>query len=364
MFVGVLWLFCDSLGNAKSTKFKSKMPRFSWDTLPVSFHCSNSSAPIGMYNPESLEVLAKYSVVEIEKWQGMDGLFPDKDINWQNCQNGTDVSKCGCCTEDNIVSVGKAIKEIDPTTMVIGYHHTYIGYPNYRNGRLLAEKPDWWAKDENGEIIHWHGDGTWVYWDHSQMVASETWEQGCLDMTNTGHIDGCFFDGCLTSEKQKYNPQYMINKKASMIDAQTKMPGPCICGSGGDVLEGLAATQVQNWGKHLTWSEREIPMIMEAVAANVMFEAHGPCPEDANDQNIIDNVSAFLIGAGPYSYYQCGGHSGIVPIWYPIYDMPLGEPLSDAILGDDGVWRREFKTGTKVTFDTKAEKGTIDWASE
>ena len=42
----------------------------------------------------------------------------------------------------------------------------------------------------------------------------------------------------------------------------------------------------------------------------------------------------------------------------------LGEPLGDAQLGDDGIWRREFKTGTKVTFDTKAERGTIDWASE
>ena len=50
----------------------------------------------------------------------MDGLFPDKNINWQNCQNGTDVSKCGSCTDDNIVEVGKAIKKIDPTTMVIG----------------------------------------------------------------------------------------------------------------------------------------------------------------------------------------------------------------------------------------------------
>ena len=43
--------------------------------------------------------------------------------------------------------------------------------------------------------------------------------------------------------------------------------------------------------------------------------------------------------------------------------MPLGEPLDDAKLGEDGIWRREFKSGTKVTFDTQTESGTIDWAS-
>ena len=48
----------------------------------------------------------------------------------QNCQNGTDVSKCGCCVEDNIEEVARAIKAIDNTTMVIAYIHSgrYRGY--------------------------------------------------------------------------------------------------------------------------------------------------------------------------------------------------------------------------------------------
>jgi len=83
-------------------------------------------------------------MVTIEKWQGMNGLFPNNSFNWLNCQNGTDATNCGCCTEDNIVEVGKAIKEIDPTTLVIGYHHTYIGYPIYRNGQVLDSNPAWW----------------------------------------------------------------------------------------------------------------------------------------------------------------------------------------------------------------------------
>ena len=60
------------------------MPRFSWDTLPVIFHSSNSTAPNGMYSPEALKVLAKYSVVTIEKYQGSGGFFPNShEINMQ-----------------------------------------------------------------------------------------------------------------------------------------------------------------------------------------------------------------------------------------------------------------------------------------
>ena len=67
--------------------------------------------------------------------------------------------------------------------------------------------------------------------------------------------------------------------------------------------------------------------------------------------------------AGRYSYIRCGGWSGYDPTWYPIYDYPLGEPLGNATLEADGVWRRYFKSGTIVTFDTKKEEGTIKWSS-
>ena len=106
------------------------MPRFSWDTLPVIFHSSNETAPIGMYSPQSLEILAKYAVVTLEKYQGYNGFFPHhKQVNMKNCQNESDVSQCGCCVEDNIEEVAKAIKAINPTTMVFAYLHSVKAYP-------------------------------------------------------------------------------------------------------------------------------------------------------------------------------------------------------------------------------------------
>ena len=104
-------------------------------------------------------------------------------------------------------------------------------------------------------------------------------------------------------------------------------------------------------------------MLMAAVKAGVMFEAHMECPEDPLEQHTISNIASFLIAAGNYSYIRCGGWSGYDPTWYPIYDYPLGEPLANATLEADGVWRRYFKSGTIVTFDTKKEEGTIKWSS-
>merc|ERR1711862_807879 len=101
-----------------------------------------------------------------------------------------------------------------------------------------------------------------------------------------------------------------------------------------------------------------------AVDAGKMFQAHlhGPCPEDATDPVTINNLAAFLVAAGPYSYYMCGGWDNASTEWYPVYDFPLGEPLSNASF-NGGIYSREFSHGTKVTFDTNTETGTIDWGS-
>ena len=84
-----------------------------------------------------------------------------------------------------------------------------------------------------------------------------------------------------------------------MVQLQTMTPGPNICGSGGNVLPGVMGSQIQNWGKNEDWSTREIPMIMRAMEAGIMFEAHGPCPSDADDPgkqfNLFRNSLQVLI---------------------------------------------------------------------
>jgi len=333
-----------------------QMPRFSWDTLPVAYHGSNTSQPDGMYSPESLQVLAKFSVVTIEKFQGVNGIG-----HWDECENGTDVSKCGCCVEDLITAVAVEIKKIDPSTMVMGYWHSNKEYPTYRGGQVLAQNPDWWCANKDGDFP---GYPHQLQYDHGNQAASDAWAEGCLAMTNTGVIDGCFMDGCTKDECHSGNPDYIPMKKQTMINLQTKVSGPLICGSNGAIIDGVMGSQIQNWGKGENWSTREIPMIMRAMEAGIMFQAHGPCPSDSTSQSTINNIAAFLIGAGRYSYYMCGTWTNPPLDWFPIYDFPLGAPVSNATLGEDGIWRRSFESGTEVAFDTNKEHGEIKWGHE
>jgi len=189
-----------------------------------------------------------------------------------------------------------------------------------------------------------------------------TWYNSVLNLTQTKYIDGVFVDGCAkgvpntTADRQ-------VGKIAMLKRLQRDVPGPIICGSNGELEDGLAGSQIQNWGKGESRSTREIPMLQRAVEKGVLFQAHGKCPKDLADPHTISNLAAFLVAAGPYSYYVCGGWNSASTEWFEAYNKPLGEPLGDAVLSDAGVWSRSFKHGVHVSFDTNTEEGSITWSS-
>jgi hypothetical protein len=81
------------------------------------------------------------------------------------------------------------------------------------------------------------------------------------------------------------------------------------------------------------------------------------------DDAVQTEIAAFLIGMGKHSYYLCGSwedtfSNSQTSSWLPLYDLPLGAPLGNATL-QDRVWHRSFVSGTKATFDTTTETGTL-----
>ena len=91
-----------------------------------------------------------------------------------------------------------------------------------------------------------------------------------------------------------------------------------------------------------------------------------------------DAAATFLIGAGENSYFgsgswiiadgtgneERGGLNDVQTRWCPeLFEKPLGKPLALGKKGSDGVWRRSFSSGTKVTFDGATGKGSITWGS-
>jgi hypothetical protein len=335
------------------------MPEFSWETLPVAFHSSN---PPGAYSDEQLSNMSKFSTVTFEKWQGLHHyLTPGYD--WETCQNGTDVSKCGCCVEDEMADMGRRLKAMKPSIMVLEYLNSQQVYPHYRLGHAIAARPDLWARDTDGNIVL-SGGGHWVWPDLAQQEAQDIWYNSVFNLTQTGDIDGLFVDGCVKGGVGGTTKERQVGKTAMLRRLQADIPGPVICGSNGAVEDGLGGSQIQNWGKGGHWSTREIPMLQRAVQAGALFQAHGSCPSNMSNPKTINDLAAFLIAAGPYSYYVCGGWNSAPTTWFEVYDRPLGAPVADAVLSADGVWSRSFAHGVSVTFDTNTETGVIDWSNE
>jgi len=347
----------------------AKMPEHSWDTLPVAWH---SSFPHGDFGDADVAILAKYAMVTFEKYQNYATIPAASHTSGETCMNGTDLSQCGCCEEDFIVRNARAVKAKNPKTMTIAYMNSIISYPWYRANIEFVSNSSYWLRDINGTLLNNLGHDpveTWYTWDWTVPAVGDIWLQACTNMTKTGGIDGCFVDGCnqspgpLAREKRE---GYMANKRAVLANTQAKVPGVMVCGSGGTSMPGLLGSQVQNWGRGGNYAEHEIPMILQAAQEGIVFQAHAACDsQDPSDPLEQTKLAAFLVGAGKYAYYMCGGWAGPGNLTWPaLYDLPLGEPLSNATLDSEGMYRRSFSAGTNVTFDTKTNKGTIQWAKE
>jgi hypothetical protein len=356
-----------------------RMPKFSWETLPVGWHSSNET---GVWAQPQVDILARYAIITLEKMQGVDLVVPEatrarKGLYWcQNINNESDLSACllpGKQAEDQHIAAAKAIKTVNPDAVVISYLNSVIQYPWYGAARTLAAHPGWWLRNASNDVMHNLDSGrpaneSWLTYDHTVKEASEAWRDACLSLTRSDDIDACYVDGCTKvpngiapDKKQAYGPA----KMAMLVDLQKKVAGPLVCGSNGAVYPGMAGSQIQNWGKSKKYSKREIPMLQKAVAAGALFEAHGSAvchaDGDPHDPAIQTELAAFLVAAGQYSYYMCSSWSGTLPVWYHVYDMKIGAPLGNATLGADKVWRRRF-LHVNVSYDTVAERGTIGWA--
>ena len=99
----------------------------------------------------------------------------------------------------------------------------------------------------------------------------------------------------------------------------------------------------------------------------------GPCHENGSMNETM--LASFLLQAQDFQYWACFTTQGGVtmpgraeqtalPPWFEEYDRPLGEPKGQAVLGEDGVLRREFASGTVASYDTKARVGRVKWASD
>ena len=102
----------------------------------------------------------------------------------------------------------------------------------------------------------------------------------------------------------------------------------------------------------------------ESASQGFMFEAHGHeiCyNSNLSSPEFQQEYAAFLMFAQRWTYHICGSWCGSDPVWPKAFDLPLGVPMSNATLGADGVWSRQFTHGTKVFFNKSSTTGWVHW---
>lgn len=157
------------------------LPQFSWSTLPVFFHSSNSSGP---YNDDALKTIAKYPMVTIEKWMGLD------------IKNVDD--------EDEMAVTMKAVKTLNSSVSTYFYMNSFKARPEMtRMARQLDEK-NYYLRDANGDKVKF---SEFYVFDVSRPEVRKWWLDTCLNATKFANGDGCFCDSSQhTDAKFKPNP--------------------------------------------------------------------------------------------------------------------------------------------------------------
>jgi hypothetical protein len=81
-----------------------KGPKFSWDTMPSFFHSSNSS---GLINQKAIEMMAKFPMVTVEKFQGPCG------------NSHSPLPSPACDQEAQIIAPLRQVKALNPNVSTI-----------------------------------------------------------------------------------------------------------------------------------------------------------------------------------------------------------------------------------------------------
>lgn len=295
--------------------------------------------------------------------------------------------------------------------LVVFYMNSVLDWYFYRMHYQYLQHPEWWLRcdvgrdGQGGAVSGGNGkgcatDGAPFYtsgdrhfnppkkgmlvFDDAQEAVRAFWLDTCFKAVATGLVDGCFSDSSEVGShntgralNRTYNVSYEAGKVTTMAEATKRFGGaagkPYPQNATGTLVgkfpdqQGVNAIQIEMFNS----SEKELLVLMAGVAKGYLVQAHVSvnnlpvtnhgCPE------MLDTAATFLIGAGENSYFGSGswiaaGLADVQSRWCPeLFERPLGRPKADAVKGSDGVWRREFASGTKVTFDGNTGKGTIAW---
>ena len=286
---------------------------FSFDTVPVFFHSANES---GAWSKAAATRIAKFSMATFEK----------------NMAYGA-----GGWSEANGPAACRQIKAINPKVATVYYLNSVIDWPFYSLHQQMVAHPEWRLKGENGDdmlVVGQYGLNV------SVPAMRQAWMDDCMAATEAG-CDGCFIDrsnnmtqlnnskGGMMSPEQ--SAQFAAAHLATLTELNRNLAKQgkfAISNNEGSPSLGTTTMMIEDFAA----SEHCIQTMMQAVSNNLTVQAHagdladepgedGAPPKVSNCANGITNsLAAFLIAAGPYSYYHCASGWQSPAGWPDVHD--------------------------------------------
>ena len=172
----VMTLFCGAcksqnefVSESESSVTDSKMPEFSWDTMPLYMHLRKDTE----FTTEELQYLAKFPLITFEKTTG---------------------SKTYGSTELGTIKAAEAVKKLNPKSKILYYKNVIINWPSYQEDEaFLKTHPEAYLVNAEGNKVFMPNKRT-GFFDLSQEAVRSYWLNHVTKMTKNPFIDGVFMD--------------------------------------------------------------------------------------------------------------------------------------------------------------------------
>jgi hypothetical protein len=353
-------------------------PTWSWATFPAFFHSSQHLTPAndGGFSEEALDVIAKFPMVTIEKWQG-DKVAPPifEEQAWPVAAKQIKARnpKATVVVWLDSFRIYTADPKLNPDlgpSCTTGHFRPaeYLESGGRMDGMLDPASP-YLLKNASGQPALESWSKCHIF-DHTQAAARDYWTAMCLNLTRTGVIDGCGADASWQNGVDQAALWGLAPDTAARWDVGHKqMMRQTTAALGAGVLLGKDPWEVGdyvNGALHEGCAAENATILTlqnltaraASLGARLIYQCHG-----TGDPN---EMAAFLVGAGEHHYYGLGGwnsatgnFSGHRPA---AFDRPLGAPkAAGAYDAATGSWSREFAGGVRATFHAASKTGSIAW---
>ncbi|WDE97648.1 putative glycoside hydrolase [Lentisphaera profundi] len=365
----------------------SKMPEFTWDTLPLYMHVRKAEA----FDEREIQYLSTFPLICLEKTTGM---------------------RSYKSTEEGSIRAAEAIKKLSPNSKVLYYRNVFVHYPFYEDDKKLALVKRPFLRGQKGEkkLVR----KTVEAYDLANPDLRSWWVTNVTKVLANPAIDGLFLDGNIKVLEPKYlKKDLSVDQKEEIVEGYRLMMEKTKSAIGEDKLmianiirarfkdSGLSymnyfdGSYLENFEKPIAGMSREdylaqgIEAVQKAARSGKIIAMTLGLGEQAGDKLGIDDsrkdvkalngvqerfeycMALFLICAEKYSYvYIHDGYdmnrnpdgSSKSKVWlkdFPEYKKALGPPKGPAIKAGY-VYTREFEH-LKVEVDISQQKARLQW---